>query len=72
MLIAEQDFVTGTDVALGAFEHALHPKRLVMTKGGHLDQYQAQFEPAAAATIAWFTTHLGDARCRDPKDIRSS
>ena len=58
MMIAEEDFVTGTDLGLSAYERALHPKRLVMTKGGHLDQYGSAFEPAAAATVAWFTEHL--------------
>lgn len=57
MIVAEHDFVTGTDLALKAYERALHPKKLVMTEGGHLDQYGSAFN-SAAATIAWFTAHL--------------
>lgn len=58
MMVAEQDNVTGTDLALQVFEQALDPKKLVMTRGGHFDQYGREFAACTAASIEWFKTYL--------------
>jgi uncharacterized protein len=58
MVVAEHDHIAVTDLALKAYERALHPKRLVMTKGGHFDPYEKDFETASRAAVDWFRTHL--------------
>ncbi len=58
MLVAEHDHIAVTDLALKAYERALHPKRLVMLKGGHFDPYDREIETASGAAIEWFRSHL--------------
>ncbi|MEH3116381.1 MAG: alpha/beta fold hydrolase [Methylorubrum populi] len=58
MLVAEQDHIAVTDLALKAYEKALHPKRLVMINGGHFDPYLGEFDTASGAAIDWFRTNL--------------
>jgi fermentation-respiration switch protein FrsA (DUF1100 family) len=58
MVVAERDHTAATDLALRAYERALEPKRLVMTKGGHFDPYLDEFPTASRAAIDWFKTHL--------------
>lgn len=58
MVVATEDRVTMSDVALGAYERALEPKRLALIPGSHFDPYVAQFAAASGAAIAWFRTHL--------------
>lgn len=61
MVVATQDTVTPTDLALAAYERALHPKRLVLLPGDHFVPYQREFEAASAAALAWFRLHLSQA-----------
>jgi dienelactone hydrolase len=58
MVVAEHDQIAVTDLALKAYQRALEPKRLVMTRGGHFDPYLDEFRTASNAAINWFTTHL--------------
>lgn len=58
MVVALNDTITVTDVALAAYERALEPKRLVTIPGGHFDPYVGQFPKASAAAVAWFREHL--------------
>ena len=58
MLVAENDHIAVTDLALKAYELALHPKQLVMIKGGHFDPYLDEFRTASGAAVAWFKEHL--------------
>ncbi len=58
MVVARQDHVAPTDMALRAYERALEPKRLVMTQGGHFDPYVRELETASGAAVDWFRTHL--------------
>lgn len=58
MLVAEQDEITFTDLALQAYEHAVEPKKLVMLPGGHFDVYTSSFDQASQAAIDWFREHL--------------
>jgi fermentation-respiration switch protein FrsA (DUF1100 family) len=58
MIVALNDTITLTDLALAAYERALEPKRLVTIQGGHFDPYLKQFPTASAAAVAWFREHL--------------
>ena len=60
VVVAREDNVTLTDLALRAYERALEPKRLAMIPGGHFAPYLDQFSKAAAAATTWFREHLGD------------
>lgn len=58
MVVALNDTITVTDLALGAYERALHPKKLVTIPGGHFDPYLSQFDGAGTAALEWFQEHL--------------
>lgn len=58
MIVAKDDTVTPTDLALDAFARAREPKRLVLMDGGHFDPYQAGFAEASSAARDWFVEHL--------------
>lgn len=59
MLVAREDTLTPTDLALGAYNRALEPKELVLLPGGHFDPYTgAGFELSSAAARDWFVRHL--------------
>ncbi len=58
MIVADQDHVTPTDLALEAYERALQPKKLVVLKGGHFVPYVEQFSESSAAAVDWFCEHL--------------
>ncbi|EFL27452.1 alpha/beta hydrolase [Streptomyces himastatinicus ATCC 53653] len=58
MIVAEDDYLTVTDVALEAYEDALEPKKLILIPGGHFDPYRAQFEHASTKALEWFRKHL--------------
>ena len=58
MLIATQDTITPTEIALRAFEQALAPKALQLLAGDHYYPYQAGFAASSDAARAWFVTHL--------------
>lgn len=59
LVVALNDAITVTDLALAAYERALHPKRLVTIPGGHFDPYLGQFARASGAAVDWFNEHLG-------------
>ena len=64
MIVARQDELTPTDLALAAYEDALEPKKLVLIDGGHFTPYlrpgqdTAGFVAARDAAVAWFAEHL--------------
>ncbi|MEU9214183.1 alpha/beta fold hydrolase [Streptomyces sp. NPDC048415] len=58
MVVALNDTVTVTDLALAAYERALEPKRLQLLPGSHFDPYTTQFDQSSAAALAWFREHL--------------
>lgn len=58
LVVALQDTVTVTDLALRAYENSLEPKRLVTLRGGHFVPYEKEFEAASAAALSWFQQHL--------------
>lgn len=58
VVVASEDKMTVTDLALAAYERALEPKRLALIPGGHFDPYLDQFPLAEAAATEWFREHL--------------
>jgi uncharacterized protein len=58
MVVGLHDTITVTDLALGAYETALQPKKLVTVDGDHFDPYVKRFDEASGAAIAWFTEHI--------------
>ncbi|MEM5340449.1 alpha/beta hydrolase [Paraburkholderia azotifigens] len=58
MIVALQDTITVTDLALGAYERALQPKRLVTFPGGHFDGYEKYFQQTSGAAVDWFREQL--------------
>ena len=60
MVVARDDRLTVTDLALAAYERALEPKRLALISGGHFAPYLDQFPLAEAAATGWFREHLLD------------
>jgi fermentation-respiration switch protein FrsA (DUF1100 family) len=58
MVVGLDDAITLTDVALGAYERALQPKRLITIAGGHFDAYLKGFDDSSGAACGWFTEHL--------------
>lgn len=62
MVVARNDVVAVTDLALKAYERALEPKRLVMIHGGHFDPYVKEFATASTAAVSWFQEHMNAAR----------
>jgi len=59
LIVAADDTLTPTDLALEAFERALQPKELLLVPGGHFDVYTVHFEAASRAARDWFARHLG-------------
>ncbi|MER8632962.1 MAG: alpha/beta hydrolase [Mesorhizobium sp.] len=60
MIVARDDRMTVTDLALAAYERAQEPKRLALIAGGHFDPYLDQFSLAEGAATEWFCEHLGN------------
>ncbi|MGB0410875.1 MAG: hypothetical protein ACPGFA_04760 [Pikeienuella sp.] len=58
MIVASEDVVTPTDLALAAYEQAGTPKALHMIEGGHFQPYVSEFDAASGAAVQWFTAHL--------------
>ena len=58
MIVADDDTVTLTDLALEAYEEALEPKKLVFVSGPHWSPYEDAFEEASGAARDWFVSHF--------------
>jgi hypothetical protein len=69
LVVAREDKLTVTDLALQAYERALEPKRLALIPGAHFDPYLDQFPRAEAAGTAWFREHLVGAASATPVRI---
>jgi uncharacterized protein len=59
MLVARNDVLTPTELAIGAFGNAREPKKLVVLPGGHFDAYVNGFEESSVPATEWFVEHLG-------------
>jgi len=58
VVVARNDVLTVSDLAIEYFEYAREPKRLVILPGGHFDAYVDGFDGASGAAIEWLTMHL--------------
>jgi fermentation-respiration switch protein FrsA (DUF1100 family) len=58
MIVAMNDTITVTDLALAAYEHALEPKKLATIPGGHFEPYLSQFPASSGAAVSFFQRHL--------------
>ncbi len=58
MMVANNDVLTPTDVAINAFESAREPKRLVILPGGHFDAYVNGFAQSSGNAISWYKQWL--------------
>jgi uncharacterized protein len=59
MVVASNDTLTPTDLALAAYERALEPKSLVIAQGPHFAAYtEPGFSQTAPPAVEWFTRHL--------------
>jgi fermentation-respiration switch protein FrsA (DUF1100 family) len=59
MVVAEDDRLTPTDLAVDAFQRAREPKKLVLFKGGHFDAYvEPGIRTTAGEATEWFKRWL--------------
>lgn len=59
MVVAEDDRLTPTDLAIEAYMRAREPKRLVLFRGGHFAAYQEPgLNTTAPAAVEWFRQWL--------------
>ncbi|MEM0373579.1 MAG: alpha/beta hydrolase [Sulfolobaceae archaeon] len=58
LIVAENDVLTPTDLALEAYERALPPKELYILPGGHFDAYVKEFEKSSKTALNFFLQHL--------------
>ena len=59
IIVAENDVLTPTDLAIEAYGRAREPKQLVILPGGHFDAYTGQvFQHSSTPTLNWFKQHL--------------
>ena len=66
MIVATDDEITPTDIALRAFGRAREPKNLLLMKGDHYHPYLDGFDRSSAAARDWFTVHLGAGPSPEP------
>lgn len=58
MIIADNDTITPTDIALRAFEQAHEPKKIVLLQGDHYVPYLEAFDRSSGAARDWFAQYL--------------
>lgn len=59
MIVAGNDTLTPTDLAIAAYERALEPKALVVTSGPHFSAYtEPGLSETAPPAVDWFERHL--------------
>ncbi|MBF6351886.1 alpha/beta fold hydrolase [Nocardia flavorosea] len=58
MIVAEQDTLTPTEVALRSYAEALEPKQLALVPGGHFAVYEEQFDRAAGVACDFLRHRL--------------
>ncbi|APG86464.1 hydrolase of the alpha/beta superfamily (plasmid) [Sinorhizobium americanum CCGM7] len=62
MIVAEDDHLTPTDLALDAFDRAGEPKALEILPGGHFAPYTDLFGQSSRVAAEWFVERLGERR----------
>ena len=61
MVVAAGDHLTVSDLAIGAYEEAREPKKLVILPGGHFGAYTGpDFDLSSGAARDWLVQHLVD------------
>jgi fermentation-respiration switch protein FrsA (DUF1100 family) len=58
MIVAGDDKVVPSDLALEAYETALQPKRLLIVPGGHYVVYLREFARTSSAARDFYVEHL--------------
>lgn len=58
MIVADDDDITPTSIALDAYARAREPKRLLTIKGHHYRPYSEAFAACSSAASDWFVQHL--------------
>ncbi|MGW9029954.1 alpha/beta hydrolase [Streptomyces sp. NPDC055722] len=58
MIVATNDTMTPTDMALAAYERAGEPKKLITYEGGHFGAYVDHFDDTGGGATDWFIQHL--------------
>lgn len=59
MIVAENDVLTPTDLAIEAYQKAMEPKELVILPGGHFGAYtEPGLSYSAPAAVNWFRKYL--------------
>lgn len=58
MIVAVNDHLAVSDLAIAAYERACEPKRLVLLPGGHFDAYVEMFDQSSGPACEWFRAHL--------------
>jgi uncharacterized protein len=58
MIVAREDSITPTSIALDAYARAREPKRLVLIDGHHYVPYVEAFAQSSSAARDWFLEHL--------------
>jgi uncharacterized protein len=58
MMVAENDVLTPTDLAIEGFGRARDPKKLVILPGGHFDAYVNGFALSSGNAIEWYKQWL--------------
>jgi uncharacterized protein len=59
MLVAREDHLTPSELAIAAFQRANEPRKLVIMPGGHFDAYVKGLEVSSGQARDWFLEHLG-------------
>ncbi|WP_433679127.1 alpha/beta hydrolase [Nocardia sp. CA-119907] len=59
MVIADQDTLTPTDIALQSYAEALEPKQLALIPGPHFAVYEEQFDRASGVARDFLLANLG-------------
>ncbi|WP_016732148.1 alpha/beta hydrolase [Saccharolobus islandicus] len=59
LIVAQNDVLTPTDLALEAYERALPPKESEILPGGHFDAYVKEFERSSRIARDFLLQHLG-------------
>jgi uncharacterized protein len=58
LLVAAGDHLVPAELAIGAYEQAREPKKIIIMPGGHFDAYVKGFEAASDPARDWFLQHL--------------
>lgn len=58
LIVAVNDHLAVSDLAIAAYERAFEPKKLVLLPGGHFEAYVEAFEQSSGPACDWFREHL--------------